>query len=241
MGTSEYMNSRRGGWMHRETKYLGICVSSSWVFFCLKEPLRGLKYCKIWSSRGIPSSQGVKHPEQNRSYIISAPQSAPWGICKKHKHSYKCTENARHTEASAELLAWTVGRGCILPGYAVMCRLFILQRVQPSPGGKELSPLQMAGTKGQGCSSLSLLPPAPRGAIGQMAEWGHTVALQHPSPREWIWASMQTQCPTLFYWRWWRILAFLQKANFFSMEMIDVFKLTLLPCYNVGKNVPLPY
>lgn len=28
---------------------------------------------------------------------------------------------------------------------------------------------------------------------------------------------------------------------FFSVEMIDVFKLTLLSCSNVGEKVPLPY
>lgn len=47
-----------------------------------------------------------------------------------------------------------------------------VQRVQPSPGGKELSPMQMAGAGGRGVRVLSLLLPAPRGAIGQMAGLG---------------------------------------------------------------------
>lgn len=244
MGSSEYTNSRRGGWMHRETKYLGICVcvSSSWVFFCLKEPLRGLKYCKIWPSRGIPTSQGVKHPEQNRSYIISAPQSAPWGICKKHKHSYKCTENARHTEASAELLAQTVGEAASIQGtpWCAGCSKGPAkprwQRAEPNANGRSRR------TRGAGA-----LPPStsttgchwPNGRIGTLQL--HCGSL-HRVGGSGLRCRPTPQCSTLLYWRWWRILAFLQKAIFFfSVEMIDVFKLTLLSCSNVGEKVPLPY
>lgn len=197
MGSSEYTNSRRGGWMHRETKYLGICVcvSSSWVFFCLKEPLRGLKYCKIWPSRGIPTSQGVKHPEQNRSYIISAPQSAPWGICKKHKHSYKCTENARHTEASAELLAQTVGEAASIQGtpWCAGCSKGPAkprwQRAEPNANGRSRR------TRGAAASpSFHQHHGVP---LAKWQDWGPTVALRFPSPRGWIWASMQTNAPVL--------------------------------------------
>lgn len=139
---------------HWEIKYLGICicVSSSWVFLCLEEPLIGLKYCKIWSSCSIPTIQGVKHPEQNRSYIISASQSAPWGTGEKHKHSYKGSENACNTDASAEFQSsflrgtcgqtlWPpwLGRAAV-PGW-VSCKGSTL-----NSGDSVLSPIQTAGT-----------------------------------------------------------------------------------------------
>lgn len=111
----------------------------------------GLKYCKIWSSCSIPTSQEEKHPGQNRSYIISAPQSAPWGISKKHKHSYKGTENACNTDASAELREFLPQRNkwpdAMFTVAEARCKAWggCPARSAWSPGDREPSTIQTAG------------------------------------------------------------------------------------------------
>lgn len=91
---------------------------------------------------------------------------------------------------------------------------------------------------------LSLLLPAPRGAIGQMAGLGPyscTAVLFTAWVDLGFDADQRPSAQPYFTEDGGEFWLFYRKQFFFSVEMIDVFKLTLLSCSNVGEKVPLPY
>jgi len=134
------------------------------------------------------------------------------------------------------------GRGCIHPGHAVMCRVF--KGSSQAQVAKSWAQCKWQEQEDEGCGCSPSFYQHHGVPLAKWQDWDPTGALRFSSPRGWIWASMQTNAPMLnpTLLKMVENFGFSTESNFFfSVEMIDVFKLTLLSCSNVGEKVPLPY